>query len=192
MLSSGCCLIQLAANAASIGCLGFASLEPLRLPARAATIGVLGHLLYRRGLTHSTLSTLVVALAVMGSQDALRAYNSGAFNGVFRLRQRGPSSPEPPPSAASTDSTPPLMQQVQDTAPEYLRLSVAGIKCEGCASHLRSRVLGVEGVERCSVHFERGEVEVWAQPGASVASAVVSAIQLTDLSYSVKVLESNE
>lgn len=93
LLASSCCVLQLALNAASIGCAGFSALTPYRHVFRALTAASLAALAARQGLTdRRTLATAALALALAASSDVLGAANRGLGGG---RAPDGSSSPLP-------------------------------------------------------------------------------------------------
>jgi copper chaperone CopZ len=88
LLASSCCVLQLALNAASIGCAGFSVLTPWRPLFRALTAASLAALAARQGLTdRRTLATAAAALALAASSDVLAAVNR---RGEVSLSSRPP------------------------------------------------------------------------------------------------------
>ncbi|KAG2483501.1 hypothetical protein HYH03_017611 [Edaphochlamys debaryana] len=91
----------------------------------------------------------------------------------------------------------------------YLRFSVDGVKCEGCAARLKAAVLQMPGVSRCAVEFGGPvgtQVLLWlgggagagvgphaeagAETEAQAAARLSAAIQFLDLGYRVRLEES--
>jgi copper chaperone CopZ len=78
LLASSCCVLQLALNAASVGCAGFSALTPYQPLFRALTAASLAALAAKQGIAdRRTLVTAAVALALAASSDVLAAVNRG-------------------------------------------------------------------------------------------------------------------
>ncbi|GIL95921.1 hypothetical protein Vretimale_1837 [Volvox reticuliferus] len=75
LLSSSCCIIQLALNLMNLGCAGFAVLTPWKTQFRTFTFVALAHLIYRDKLNRRSLLTIALTIALMFSQDAVRLHN---------------------------------------------------------------------------------------------------------------------
>jgi copper chaperone CopZ len=105
-------LLQLALNAASIGCAGFSALTPYRPLFRALTVTSLAALARRQGLTdRRTLATAAAALALAASSDVLAAAN------------RGPGLASAPSSSSSSSALLPLQLPPLVAAPLRRALS---------------------------------------------------------------------
>eukprot|EP00884_Botryococcus_braunii_P021464 jgi/Botrbrau1/8000/Bobra.384_2s0026.1 len=142
LLSSQCCVIQLALNAMSVGCAGFSVLSPYR-PAFLAvtTAGLLyTHRKYRN--PRQTLCAAIVALALSASPEVVRAYNMGIFRHLAQYYHLPGVLPKH------------LLEQI-------FELQVDGIKCVSCGMRIKQHVLSsVKGVQNCTVEFEKGRVMV--------------------------------
>jgi len=139
LLSSSCCLLQLGANALSIGCAGFNTvLGPARPAMRlltAAWLLVLWTLTLRRRWPrhHAVFSTLLCAgLAFM--PELLLAGGGPAFA---------------PPTASTFD----------------LRLTIDGMGCEACQWHVRSVLERTAGVASADVDFAAGVANLRVSDG---------------------------
>ncbi|KAF8064672.1 hypothetical protein HT031_003474 [Scenedesmus sp. PABB004] len=181
LLSSSCCVLQLALNATPIGCAGFSALTPWRHAFRAVTVACLAHLALTQGLNRRTLLTVALSLSLMASQGAVAAHNrgGGALPGGSALRAllarwglAAPPAPRPP-AAVRT------------------RLAVAGVRCEACAARLRAALGALPGVDGVSVELGApgaAELTVWSNTtGAAApdARALAAAVRATDASYVV-------
>lgn len=183
LLSSSCCLLQLALNFTPVGCAGFSVLTPYRHYFRAVTGSLVAYLLFVQGLNRRTLTTVLLSAGLMASQDVLSLYNKGQLrSGVQQLLQHVRVRP---PGAAERQQA----QQRQTLAASRTKLQVKGMRCEGCAARLRGNLASLEGVDGCTVAFSEGLVEVWSNRSQPVAvQALVQAVQETDRSYEVGVL----
>jgi copper chaperone CopZ len=163
-MSSSCCVIQLLLNYTSIGCAGFSALTPYRNHFRLVTAALLAALFMNGGVNRRSLTTTAVTLALVFSQDALAAYNSGRL---------------PPALQALLDTlawAPPAAQPQPPAATRY-QLEVAGIRCEACAARIKGVVAAVPGVANTSVHFSERQVEVWVAGSGLDTGHLLAAIE---------------
>jgi copper chaperone CopZ len=206
LLASSCCVIQLALNATSLGCVGFSALTPYRGFFRTLTGACLAYLLLVQGPSRRTLATVALSIALMVSQDAVAMHNSGALSTVLRgtleaFRRRASS-------AADTGLSNSLPAAVAARA----LLRVKGLRCEACASRLRHALVSLDGVIGCTVSLGDGLVEVWSNvtatatlatgsgsgSGTTIAAtslmlprgdALIAAVRAVDASYTAELLE---
>jgi copper chaperone CopZ len=163
-MSSSCCVIQLLLNYTSIGCAGFSALTPYRTHFRLVTAALLAALFMNGGVNRRSLTTTAVTLALVFSQDALAAYNTGRL----------------PPALQALLGTwawpPPAAQQQPPPASTRYQLEVAGIRCEACAARIKGVVAAVPGVANTTVNFSKRQVEVWASGSGLDTDHLVAAI----------------
>lgn len=88
LVASNCCILQLILNFFSIGCAGFAILDPLRPYARTATVAsVVYMMLTRSGRTkRSSWMISAISLLLLTSQDMIALYNKGGRPAAWFLR----------------------------------------------------------------------------------------------------------
>lgn len=78
LIASNCCLIQLVLNYLSIGCAGFAILEPIRPFARMATIASILYMLSRKRSARTWVFS-IISLMLLISQDMLALHNKSSL-----------------------------------------------------------------------------------------------------------------
>jgi hypothetical protein len=162
LLSSSCCLVQLALNAFSLGCAGFASLDKFRPFFLSTTFGTLllrAHLEHRAGIMEPRLLSWTAALALSFLPELLRWRNQQA------LRQ-GSSSSRPSTAAAAAETingAPVAMPSTPLTTQNRVTLEaiVVGVKCEGCAAGLRQALREIpepatSGTDSADIHSGTG------------------------------------
>ena len=136
LLSSSCCLVQLALNAFSLGCAGFASLDRFRPFFLSTTLGTLllrAHLEHRAGIMEPRPLSWTAALVLSFLPELLRWRNQLALR-----RDRSSSRPATAATVETLNGVPevvPTPPAAQNTV--TLKATVAGVKCEGCASGFR-------------------------------------------------------
>ncbi|KAJ9505790.1 hypothetical protein QJQ45_011929 [Haematococcus lacustris] len=72
---------------------------------------------------------------------------------------------------------------------QHAALSVAGVKCEGCARSLRQALLRTEGVLQCEVDFKARQVRVAFNASATNITLLLAAVVEVDPSYEVTPLD---
>eukprot|EP00879_Flechtneria_rotunda_P005147 GHRR01005429.1.p1 GENE.GHRR01005429.1~~GHRR01005429.1.p1 ORF type:complete len:213 (+),score=21.16 GHRR01005429.1:279-917(+) len=173
LLCSSCCVVQLLLNYTSIGCAGFSALTPYKNYFRVLNAGFLGYIIIQNGFSRRTLTTVAVSILLMFSQDILSLHNSGCLPQLSQLLANYKLLP----TNAAVLPASKVMLQVQ------------GMRCEGCASRLRSKLGALEGVDNCTVLFQGGLVTVWSNSTQAVKPEVlVEAIKATDDSYNAVVV----
>lgn len=66
-------------------------------------------------------------------------------------------------------------------------LSIQGMTCEDCATHLQKGLSAVPGVAEAKVHFRKAEASVCTKPGADVTpEALVKAVEKAGYKAKVK------
>lgn len=170
LLSSSCCILQLLLNLTPIGCAGFSVLTPYQPYFRLATGGLLAYLLASHGINRRSLTTIALSLALMASQDALRMHNSqgGLMQALALWLQRQGLASEGDPTSM------------------HVTLVVGGLRCEGCAAHLRGSLAAVAGVHNASVHFKEGVAEVWADSRLVGPDVLVEVVERLDPTYTAQ------
>jgi len=134
LLSSSCCLLQLGLNAMSVGCAGFAVLDPYRKPFLLLTFCSLLWASYRatkrtgRVFTWRVLTLWTVATSIAFLPNALKYLNENASwialpLGADSLINRIPQSV----SVNSVTTPTPLVLRIED-----------GVHCEACANRLKT------------------------------------------------------
>ena len=74
LIASNCCVIQIILNHLSIGCAGFAILDPFRPFAKVATIASVAHMLLHRRTARAWLLS-IISIMLLVSQDMLAMQN---------------------------------------------------------------------------------------------------------------------
>lgn len=64
-----------------------------------------------------------------------------------------------------------------------LTMKVEGLRCDGCANRVRTRMVGHPGVQAADVSFEEARARVMYDPSATTEEALVDAVQ--ELGYRV-------
>lgn len=164
LMSSSCCVIQLLLNYTSIGCAGFSALTPYRTHFRLVTAALLAALFINGGVNRRSLTTTAVTLALVFSQDALAAYNTGRLPPALQ-------------ALLGTWAWPPPAAQPSPPAATRYQLEVAGIRCEACAARIKGVVAAVPGVANTAVQFSKRQVEVWASGSGLNTGQLVAAIE---------------
>src|SRR5689334_13007542 len=77
LLSSSCCIIQLALNALSISCAGFSVLSPYRPFFLAITGAVIAYTIFHNGFNQRTLFTILIAVVLSASPEIVGLHNEG-------------------------------------------------------------------------------------------------------------------
>lgn len=207
LLSSSCCIVQLAMNALSMGCAGFAVLKPWKPYMRAWTLALVVRTLLQSGSNRRSLCLVALTLALTYSEDLLAWHNRkgvvwGSLAGgapaanlapepePLGTGQQGVGRPDaaPPAVAAQCSEGEAACALTGGQRQAYMRLTVQQIKCEGCAAKLRASISHVPGVQRCTVDYDTGSVLVWGSEDLD-ALDVQAAIRVTDFSYKVQLLE---
>lgn len=208
LLASSCCVLQLALNAASIGCAGFSALTPYRPFFRALTAASLAALAARQGLTdRRTLATAAAALALAASSDVLAAVNRRGGGG-----ETTPTTPLPPMlllpplvaaplrRALAPLNLPPVLRAYLDAvtlppppppstdAPKRVALRVKGIRCEACAARVRGALQRVPGVLNATVDVDRGEAVAYVVGSDEEQDELVAAVEGLKAGYEAEVL----
>lgn len=182
LLSSFCCVLQLALNYTSIGCAGFSALTPYRHVLRAVTGGFLGYLLLTQGLTRRSITTVLLSCMLMASQNILAARNKGYLS-LAGLQQLLQDYRVLPGSTAQHQAAQRLV------AASKTSLRVQGMRCEACAARLRGNLAALDGVDGCTVQLAAGSVEIWSNSSSPVQPEVLlEAVKATDDSYSAEVM----
>jgi len=166
-------------------------LEPAKPYFRALTAALLLHHLVNHGITKRSVAIVSLVTLVAASQDILALHNKGQLS-LSQLH----SVLEP---LASYNLVPrSMLQRLKPAAGDsnhhhrphqLLQLHVEGMKCEGCAGHLRATLMHLPGVANCTVDFASKLVNVSLQAGQLRAAQVLDAIASVDDSYVATVLD---
>ncbi|EIE18468.1 hypothetical protein COCSUDRAFT_34498 [Coccomyxa subellipsoidea C-169] len=172
LLSSSCCLVQLALNLFSVGCAGFSVLTPYRPLFMGLTTASLGYSHLRHGNPQRSILALGMALSLAGMPELVQLYNESQL----RLMRSLPLTSSP----VSGDKA--LTQQ-------QVILHVEGLRCAACGMRLKQALLAqVGGVQRCEVEFESGRVVLHGQ--AIGEDALLGCI--SELGYSSRLIKFQE
>ncbi|KAK9902032.1 hypothetical protein WJX75_001765 [Coccomyxa subellipsoidea] len=132
LLSSSCCLVQLALNFFSMGCAGFSVLTPYRPLFMGLTTASLGYSHLKHRNPQRSILALGMALSLAGMPELVQLYNEGQL----RLLRALPLTSLP----VTCDQA--LSQQ-------QVVLHVEGLRCAACGMRLKQALLAqVGGVRR--------------------------------------------
>ncbi|OAD72150.1 hypothetical protein PHYBLDRAFT_147124 [Phycomyces blakesleeanus NRRL 1555(-)] len=160
LLSSSCCIIQLALNFFSFSCAGFAVLTPFRPILTAITIILLTYSFYARGWKDKKMAgTTLVSIVLLVSPEIVEWINQNQTQSQFL--------------AVTTT---------------YL-VQLQGLGCIACANRIKSALLAVDVIESATVFFDNSSAVVRASQ-ANVAHIVLDTIKGIDLKYDANILES--
>ena len=114
MVSSGCCLVQLALNAMSLGCAGFGILTPYKKVFLGLTFGSLMIQWRFAGLRKKKKRRLIlmtmIVIFVAFSSELLEIYNNNRFH-LNSINQNG---------------------NHHDNIIQTIQIQISGVKCTGC------------------------------------------------------------
>lgn len=152
-LASSCCLVQLALNAAGVGCAGFAALDRWRAPALVAGAASLAAAHVRSRSVRSTVTWFAVMVLLAASREWTAAFGrAGGTRGLASARGAPPSS--------------------------TLAFTLTGVKCAACGERARAAAAAAAGPGgAASVEWERGVVRVVGDGVAERAAEVRSALE---------------
>ncbi|KAJ3111942.1 hypothetical protein HK100_002502 [Physocladia obscura] len=155
LLGSSCCVIQLALNAFSIGCSGFSALDPFREIFTALTVGLLTLSLWQNSfrVTWKYIRTVAISLLLLLSPHIVRMYNV---------------SWQPDSAGESAE-----MQRFNPQCDLLWVWRIDGLKCEGCAARLKTRLSKqFESVAMMvQVDFEGREIRLCTKSFADLTQA---------------------
>ncbi|BDA48312.1 hypothetical protein COCOBI_11-5720 [Coccomyxa sp. Obi] len=153
ILSSSCCVVQLALNLFSVGCAGFSILTPYRPLFMGLTTASLGYSHFKHRNPQQTVLAVGIAVALAGMPELVQLYNEGQLRLLRGLPAVLTSTP------ASSHDTPSLTQMQQ-----RVTLQVDGLRCAACGARLKQALLAqVGGVRRADVEFVSGRVVIQGQ-----------------------------
>ncbi|RKP05748.1 hypothetical protein THASP1DRAFT_32412 [Thamnocephalis sphaerospora] len=135
----------------------------------------------RSALDGSTL----VARRNFGHDHSTGASSAGLLNSLLEMSGIHASSPR---DTAQSDATDAKSDSSADTT--QLELKVAGIKCEACASRVKSAAMNVDGVVACQVDQRSGRTLISLAPASSIEAVqdrLMKAISALDAEYTVTV-----
>ncbi|RKO88469.1 hypothetical protein BDK51DRAFT_36835 [Blyttiomyces helicus] len=167
LLSSSCCILQLALNALSFSCAG--------------SVDKMG----ASGVPDARVSTRQLLHPHPLASGLHRPHR------IHPRPVRAPRRAQPQPEDRSLRPafTPADASPVVDCVPAIMHFSVDGLKCEGCAARVQAAALAVEQVTLAETHFvELGRpakvvVRTCAGSEQGVAQGVVMALASLDLTY---------
>jgi len=82
---------------------------------------------------------------------------------------------------------PTALAQPAPQAGKCYTLSIQGMTCEDCATHLQKALAGVPGVAEAKVNFRKAEATVCTRPGSTVApEALVRVVEKAGYKAKVK------
>ncbi|CAL8465913.1 g5449 [Coccomyxa elongata] len=178
LLSSSCCVIQLALNMFSVGCAGFSILTPYRPLFMGLTTASLGYSHLKHRNPQQTVLAVSIAMALAGMPELVQLYNEGQLRLLRALPIGVTTAPLSSHDALS------LTQKQQS-----VKLQVDGLRCAACGARLKQALLAqVRGVRRADVEFVSGRVEVQGQ--AISKDALLGCI--SGLGYTSRVIEFQE
>lgn len=150
---------------------------------RLLTGSFLSHLLISQGINKRTITTTLLSLLLMASQDLVATQNHGRFSSIQQVLVQYKLLP------SSSISHIPQQQQHQQLAAQKITLHVQGMRCEACAARLKGNLAALDGVDGCSVHFQTKQVDIWSNSSAAVQPEVLlEAVRATDDSYDVRIV----
>ncbi|TPX74295.1 hypothetical protein CcCBS67573_g04446 [Chytriomyces confervae] len=167
LLGSSCCLIQLILNAMSIGCAGFALLDPLSPVFTSLTVVSLSLSLWRVRFrpNRSIAATAALSLFLLSLPSLVDKYNKSNLS------------------------------HLESTTPKCtvsVTWNIHGLKCLGCAARLKSHLDALDGIEAATVDFSQNEVSVRAplsardrteEEASTLTTKVSDAVASIDFSY---------
>uniref|UniRef100_A0A7R9YST7 HMA domain-containing protein n=1 Tax=Chlamydomonas euryale TaxID=1486919 RepID=A0A7R9YST7_9CHLO len=181
LVASNCCVLQLVLNSLSLGCAGFAALDPYKGVGRALAVMCVGRLLLKavRQRERRAGAFAAISLLLLASQDVLAWTNRN-----------------PTPASSSSVSwwwrswhatASPMSQHGQNAGAHFVVycFEVQGMKCEGCAARVKAALLEVEGIEEVSIDFPNRKVLLTVAKGSPMAGVeqLEHQIRALDLTY---------
>ncbi|KAI9359237.1 hypothetical protein DFJ73DRAFT_757695 [Zopfochytrium polystomum] len=176
LLASSCCVVQLLLNAFSIGCAGFAVLDPYAPVFAALCLAALSAswLANGRVASRSLVRSALLSAALLASPQIVAAYNRsptllfGSRGSLWSSLVAGSAAalipsgwwparetavyPQPPAAPAAAEPEP-----VTITCRVESAWSLSGLKCEGCAARIKTAIqaalLRDEPTAEVEVHF---------------------------------------
>ncbi|KAI8840817.1 hypothetical protein BJ741DRAFT_662073 [Chytriomyces cf. hyalinus JEL632] len=167
LLGSSCCLIQLILNALSIGCAGFALLDPLSPVFTSLTVASLSVSLWRVRFkpNRNIAATAALSLFLLSLPSLVDKFNKSNLS-------------------HSESTTPKCTISIS--------WNIDGLKCLGCAARLKSHLDALDGIEAATVDFGQKGVSVRAPLSANdrteeeasiLSKKVLDAVASIDFSY---------
>ncbi|KAF1800848.1 hypothetical protein FB192DRAFT_1382593, partial [Mucor lusitanicus] len=162
LLSSSCCVIQLALNFFSVSCAGFAVFTPYRSVLSTFTVFLLGYNLVSTTTSSQArqkLVILVVSVLLMVSPEIVQWVNQS-------------------PAAASTAKS------------HYYRIHLDGLGCEACANRIKSTLISTDWISDATVYFSNQTAIVQIKDSIAENTELVDLIRSIDNKYDAQVLDS--
>eukprot|EP01128_Nolandella_sp_AFSM9_P010935 TRINITY_DN7651_c0_g1_i1.p1 TRINITY_DN7651_c0_g1~~TRINITY_DN7651_c0_g1_i1.p1 ORF type:complete len:235 (-),score=70.22 TRINITY_DN7651_c0_g1_i1:192-854(-) len=145
LLGSSCCAIQLVLNYFSIGCAGFAVLDPYRPAFLSLSLGSFGSMLYfdrQRGkpvFSKRNLFSFILMVSLSVLPQVVNYVNNPSLEGL----------------------------EEDEEVVDVFSVDISGMNCLACANAVHNGINGIDGVKENQVAFESksGEVVVDASKG---------------------------
>jgi copper chaperone CopZ/uncharacterized membrane protein len=165
LLSSSCCVIQLALNFFSVSCAGFAIFTPYRHILSGVTVVLLTYNIYKKGgfNNRSTLFSVMLCIGLLISPNIVQMINR------------------------STSNNSKIQQQ------QYYRIQLNGLGCEACANRIKNELNTYSWIGDTNIFFNNQTAIVqtkYNEKEENIENKIIEKIKAIDLKYDAQVLDS--